>query len=76
MTENRIMNDQAVIDKLLNYIVASSLYCPLGVEKRVRILGECVGLRKPGCEECLRKHIEDLKIKRAMIYETKVYKKS
>lgn len=35
-----MMNDQAVIDKLLNYIVARSLYCPFGVEKRVRILGE------------------------------------
>ena len=63
------MNDQSIIDKLLNYIVASSLYCPLGTEKRVSILGECVGLRKPGCKECLRKHIEDLKIKRAMIWE-------
>ena len=46
MTENRIMNDQAVIDKLLNYIVASSLYCPLGTEKRVSILGECVKAEK------------------------------
>ncbi len=69
------MNDQAIIDKLLNYIVASSLYCPLGVEKRVCILGECVGLRKPGCNKILLKHIEDLKIKRAMIYETRVYEK-
>ena len=76
MTGNRIMNDQAVIDKLLNYIVASSLYCPLGVQKRVRILIECVGLRKPGCKECLMKHIEDLKIKGARIYETRVYEKS
>lgn len=70
------MDDQAAIDKLLNYIVASSLYCPLGVQKRVRILGECVGLRKPGCKECLMKHIEDLNIKSARIYETRVYKKS
>ena len=69
-----MMDDQAIIDKLLTYIVASSLYCPLGVEKRVRILGECVGIRKHGCKECLLKHIEDLKIKRAMIYETRVYK--
>lgn len=41
-----MMNDQAVIDKLLNYIVSNSLYCPLGTEKRVSILEECVGLRK------------------------------
>ncbi len=40
------MNDQAIIDKLLNYIVASSLYCPLGTEKRVSILGECVKAEK------------------------------
>lgn len=69
------MNDQAVIDKLLTYIVEGSTSCPLTDEKRLSMLCECPGVRKPGCKECLRKHIEDLKIRRAMTYETRMYKK-
>lgn len=70
------MDDQAVIDKLLTYVVEGSNFCPLGDEKRLSIMGECVGLRKPGCKECLLKHIEDLEIKRRMIYEVRVYKRN
>ena len=51
---------EEIIDKLASYVVEKAYYCP--VTDKYTIRTGCVGLRKPGCKECMLKHMEDFKI--------------
>ena len=51
---------EEIIDKLASYVVEKAYYCP--VTDKYTIRTGCVGLRKPGCKECMLKHMENFKI--------------
>ena len=50
---------EEIIDKLATYVVGSVNYCPISDKTIIR--HGCVGLRKPGCKECMLEHMEDFK---------------
>lgn len=50
---------EEAIDKLAAYVVGSVDYCPISDKTIIR--PGCVGLRNPGCKECMLEHMEDFK---------------
>ena len=56
----RLTEYEETIDKLATYVVGSVNYCPISDKTIIR--HGCVGLRKPGCKECMLKHMENFKI--------------
>ena len=53
---------EETIDKLAAYVVEKASYCPVvDYIDRYKIRPGCVGLRKPGCKECMLEHMEDFK---------------
>lgn len=59
----RLTEYEETIDKLATYVVEKASYCPVvDYIDRYKIRPGCVGLRKPGCKECMLKHMENFKI--------------
>nr|WP_302143157.1 hypothetical protein [uncultured Schaedlerella sp.] len=71
----RLTEYEETIDKLAAYVVEKASYCPVvDYIDRYKIRPGCVGLRKPGCKECMLKHMEDFKIPPRITY-VKIYEK-
>ncbi len=57
--EEKLTEYGETIDKLAAYVVGSVNHCPISDKTIIR--PGCVGLRKPGCKECMLEHMEDFK---------------